>query len=118
MSRKSVSNVRYTLAFGVDRTPMGTFVQVFDKTWKDNNEYDSPIVEVDALFGIQVYNQDLVDANEQLSSVVKMLEDDFSKYKLEHKEYPNLAENDIICVAKSLNLCDDNLPKTIHELWD
>ncbi len=108
MSRRTASNDRYTMAFGVDHTPMGCFFQIWEKVAEgehpEQDEMDAPQIEGDELFGIRAHNPNTMTRNRALGATIEGL----AKTTLRN-------EKTIIALGKSLGL---SIEKDVHELWD
>lgn len=109
MGRAQVSNDKYTFAFGVDHTPMGCFIQVWEKAAKGENPemdaMDAPQIDADEMFGIRVHNKTL-DRNPNLFDVVVLLQ----------LEVNSLREQHIVtAIGEALGF---DVAKQDHELWD
>ncbi len=116
MSRYQVSNERYTFAFGVDHTPMGTFFQIWDKKI-ERDEYDTPHAEYDALFGLQIHHVAVVATNQPLRFLLQLYEEVWEQAKQEGRG-TNLTEGMILDCAYALGWQIETLERKVHELWD
>lgn len=110
MSRKSVSNDKYTMAFGVDHTPMGAFFQIWELAAEGENEemdgMEAPQIDCDELFGLRVHPPTL-NRNRPLKEALRVFE-----------QSPKAAvrtESAVCEVAWSLGF---NINKDVYELWD
>lgn len=104
MSRKTIRTCEYSLSFGVDHTPMGCFFQLYETTAKGENpeadEYDTPQVEADELFGLKIHNPKTLDRNPKLREA------------LGYRTLRN--EEAIINIGKA---CGLDVAKDVYELW-
>ena len=105
MSRESVSNDRYTLAFGVDHTPMGCFFQLWEKAAKgedpESDGMGQPQIQGDEHFGMAVHNPNTVRRNRELETALR---------------YVTLRnEETVIKIGKA---CGLNVVREVHELWN
>ena len=116
MSRTQVRNQRYTLAFGVDHTPMGPFLQIWDALFKD--DYDSPLVDIDSMFGVRIKSQENLDANPRLAELVSTISQMYKDFKKQQGVYPNLSTEAVLMVAGVLGLRGPALERQVYELWD
>lgn len=108
MSRAQYKVGDYTVAFGVDHTPMGAFWQVFK-----NGEC---VVEGDALFGVQVHEPELFDP-------VSGFPDGALKFVAQLREAwspqtCNFTEEQVIGLAKTFGPLPDGFERKVRELWD
>lgn len=109
MSRCSVSNDKYTLAFGIDHA-VGPFIQIWDKS----DDGDDPILDIDAMFGISIRN---VKQNPKLEGLVEEIDQQIKYFKEKRGYYPNLDAWTVCRLNDALDLSKDN-HKTIYEVWD
>jgi hypothetical protein len=111
MSRESVSNDRYTLAFGVDHTPMGCFFQLWEKAAKGENpeadEVEQPQVDANEQFGMHIHNVQTLARNPELRRVLR---------KIPTTAGPSLRnEETIIAIGKA---CGFDISRAVYKLWD
>jgi len=106
MSRKQVRNPRYTFAFGVDHTPMGCFFQVWENVAKGENpeadEFDTPQVEADEMYGLRISNAKTLERNPALARLLN------SVAALRNEET-------VIAIGTALGF---KVSKEVYDLWD
>lgn len=103
MSRASETNARYTMAFGVDHTPMGCFFQVYEKDHE--TEEGGPGVQADELYGVKIEDKGILERNPTLAKRIGEIND-----------LAMLRDEAVIAgVGKALGL---DVERKVYELWD
>lgn len=119
MSREQMSNDRYTFAFGVDHTPMGCFLQLWEKKAEGEDEeadgMDMPQVEADEMYGYRLTNSNTLERNDELNRVLMALSKAFAMS--EHVSWLRDEEN-IIAIGVACGFDRNKLEKSVRELWD
>jgi len=113
MSRATVSNDKYKLAFGIDHTPMGCFFQLYEKAAKgecpEDDETDRPQIGADEVFGLDIANPKTLERNPKLAFI-------FKDWTTKERIVSYLrTEKYVIEIGKA---CDLDIEKKVYELWD
>lgn len=108
MSRATEKNEKYTLAFGVDHTPMSCFFQLYEKAAKgETGDEDGPQISADEQFGLEINNRNTLSRNQRLARIINRMETEGTGILR--------TEETIIEIGKALGL---DVTKKVFELWD
>lgn len=122
MSRAVFSNAQYTFAFGVDHTPMGTFIQIWDKKapmTDEEEESSDPHFEYDAMYGPRRQKGYTASDNGLLFRMMIHIAKEWDYNK--EKGRTNLGVQHIVQFACALNFDKqtiDVIQRKAFELWD
>lgn len=114
MSRAQYQSDRYTFAFGVDHTPMGPFLQLWDKDLPID-EYDTPHIDIDAMYGIRIADPSVLN-NQALDAAVQKIAAGFR-----FPTHVNMSARHVVSVLKALDFPwqeHGDIERKIYELWD
>lgn len=111
MSRYVINNEKYTMAFGVDHTPMGAFFQLYENAAAgedpDADETEQPQIDCDEMYGLRIHNQKTLDRNPKLASAIKVFVD--------HARNAVRTEEHVINLGKA---CGLDIEQAVFKLWD
>ena len=114
MSRATASNGLYTLAFGVDHTPMGCFIQLWEKAAEGENaewdDMDGPQIDMDEMWGLKIHNKKTLERSPNLNKVLQdgKIDKPLLRQALHSQEF-------IIDIGLA---CGLDIRKKVYELWD